>query len=163
MSDGSSRITFQRGDNERPDVPKCEECGDLTYCANSSCNRCHPSIKGSHGHTDFGYLVAQGPSAFMDNPPLKFRVGRPWFFRPITFTRIDNTDHYLCYQVSREVSGPIKEHGYLYHWKKPYVLMYQINKDNGSDENAKWTWTQSMRAIQETLQELRIKYRTKFD
>jgi len=163
MADGSSRITFQRGDNESPDVPKCEECGDLTYCANSSCKRCHPSTKGSHGHTDFGYLVAQGPSAFMANPPLKFRVGEPWFYYPMTFTRIDNTDNYLCYQVSREGPGLIKTHGYLYHWKTQENIPHIINKINDSDENARWTWTATMPSIREALAELRIKYRTKFE
>ena len=163
MADGSSRITFQRGDNESPTVPKCEECGDLTYCANSSCKRCHPSTKGSHGHTDFGYLVAQGPSAFMANPPLKFRVGEPWFYYPMTFTRIDNTDNYLCYQVSREGPGLIKQHGYLYHWKTQENSTTIINEENGCNENARWTWTESMPSIREALAELRIKYRTKFE
>jgi hypothetical protein len=163
VADGSKRLTFGLRDGETPDVPKCEECGDLTYCANSSCKRCHPSTKGSHGHTDFGYLVEQGPSAFMANPPLKFRVGEPWFYYPMIFTRIDNTDNYFCYQVTREGPGLIKQYGYLYHWKTKETLTPIINEENGRDENAMWTWTEDMPSIGDALMELRIKFRTKFE
>jgi|TARA_B110001454_G_scaffold167767_1_gene157805 hypothetical protein len=99
----------------------------------------------------------------MANPPLKFRVGEPWFYYPMTFTRIDNTDNYLCYQVSREGPGLIKQHGYLYHWKTQENSTTIINEENGCNENARWTWTESMPSIREALAELRIKYRTKFE
>jgi hypothetical protein len=99
----------------------------------------------------------------MANPPLKFRVGEPWFYYPMTFTRIDNTDNYLCYQVSREGPGLIKQHGYLYHWKTQENSTTIINEENGCNENARWTWTEDMPSIGDALMELRIKFRTKFE
>ena len=167
-------IFFGVPDGETPDVPKCEECGDLIYCTNrgcktcrpcddSGCKTCHPPINDEDPTTDFGYLVGQGPKAFMANPPLEFRVGEPWFLYPMTFSRIDNTDNYFCYQISREVGEDMKEHGYLYHWKTQQTLTHIINERNGSDENARWTWTKDMRSIREALMELRIQYRATFE